>query len=204
MQPSPGYHGDVNNFYYLQEWLQEAHPGQYMNSINLFNGDTNSTKVCVVDVARSCHPNLTPLLTSRSFSFLNARSQPMYEQVAGVIAYIENATQADGLSQYHLVCHSQGGLVCRAVLEMFNGHNVSNFVSMAGVGMRACVRACVYVCLCVCVCEMRLISTASHIQNMNLRLGNGFFGGADTFFGHVETDLAWLYMYTKAAQKSYR
>jgi len=130
-----GYHGDVNNFYYLQEWLQEAHPGQYMNSINLFNGDTNSTK-------------------------------PMYEQVAGVIAYIENATQADGLSQYHLVCHSQGGLVCRAVLEMFNGHNVSNFVSMAGVG-------------------------------------NGFFGGADTFFGHVETDLAWLYMYTKAAQKSY-
>ena len=33
---------------------------------------------------------------------------------------------------YHLLCHSQGALICRCVIEMMNDHNIHTFVSMAG------------------------------------------------------------------------
>lgn len=31
-----------------------------------------------------------------------------------------------------MVCHSQGALLCRAVIEAWDGHNVKNYVSLAG------------------------------------------------------------------------
>lgn len=33
---------------------------------------------------------------------------------------------------YHLICHSQGTLVCRTYLETTANHTVQNFISIAG------------------------------------------------------------------------
>ena len=60
---------------------------------------------------------------------------PLKKQVAGVADAIRalvaaNATlYGDG---YHLVCKSQGGLICRCVLEAMADHAVDTFVSLAG------------------------------------------------------------------------
>eukprot|EP00164_Ancoracysta_twista_P005688 GFYU01007811.1.p1 GENE.GFYU01007811.1~~GFYU01007811.1.p1 ORF type:complete len:219 (+),score=69.07 GFYU01007811.1:2-658(+) len=39
------------------------------------------------------------------------------------------AAYADG---YHLVCHSQGGLSCRQVIQEMDDHKIDTFISMAG------------------------------------------------------------------------
>lgn len=31
----------------------------------------------------------------------------------------------------NLVCHSQGGLICRAILQIYPNHNVRNFISLS-------------------------------------------------------------------------
>ena len=60
---------------------------------------------------------------------------PLTKQVPGVVSQIQsmvaaNATlYADG---YPLVCKSQGGLICRCVIEAMADHNVDTFVSLAG------------------------------------------------------------------------
>eukprot|EP01094_Clydonella_sp_ATCC50884_P024405 TRINITY_DN6115_c0_g1_i1.p1 TRINITY_DN6115_c0_g1~~TRINITY_DN6115_c0_g1_i1.p1 ORF type:complete len:321 (+),score=58.05 TRINITY_DN6115_c0_g1_i1:104-1066(+) len=73
-----------------------------------------------------------------------AISLPLYEhyasdlvldrQIEGVIDWLEtnvasNETFADG---YHLMCHSQGTLICRGVIERWREHRVNTFVSIAG------------------------------------------------------------------------
>ena len=70
-------------------------------------------------------------LYEKSESFLT----PLGEQVQGLAGHIRsmvaaNATlYADG---YHLVCKSQGGLICRCVIESMADHAVDTFVSLAG------------------------------------------------------------------------
>lgn len=63
----------------------------------------------------------------------NASLAPMWNQTAGVADYVRNATA--GFPAYHLICHSQGGLLCRAVIESMGDHRVDHFVSIAGVQM---------------------------------------------------------------------
>lgn len=48
-----------------------------------------------------------------------------------VAAHIRNITE--GFSSYHLMCHSQGGILCRSVLEIMDDHRIDNFISLAGV-----------------------------------------------------------------------
>ena len=61
--------------------------------------------------------------------------KPMWGQLADIQALIEttvadNATFAGG---YHFLGHSQGGLILRCILQTWSGHQVENFVSMAGI-----------------------------------------------------------------------
>jgi palmitoyl-protein thioesterase len=56
-------------------------------------------------------------------------------QVEGVTTAIRKLVSDDPTSYsdgYHLVCKSQGGLICRCVIESMDDHNVVNFVSLAG------------------------------------------------------------------------
>ena len=52
-----------------------------------------------------------------------------------VMETIENTIAEDPgafANGFNLVCHSQGGVICRALIEHWDGHNVSTFVSLAG------------------------------------------------------------------------
>jgi len=57
------------------------------------------------------------------------------EQISGVIKNMREIVAAnpeimsDG---YHLVCHSQGALLCRCLIEAMSDHQVRHFVSLAG------------------------------------------------------------------------
>ena len=56
-------------------------------------------------------------------------------QVKGIIRFISNisSAQPEVYSQgYHLVCHSQGALLCRCIAQEWDDHKVSVLVSLAG------------------------------------------------------------------------
>ena len=57
------------------------------------------------------------------------------QQVNGIIRFISNMSlsQPEIFGQgYHLVCHSQGALLCRCISQEWDGHNISTLVSLAG------------------------------------------------------------------------
>ena len=57
------------------------------------------------------------------------------QQVNGIIRFISNmsSSQPEIFGQgYHLVCHSQGALLCRCISQEWDGHNISTLVSLAG------------------------------------------------------------------------
>lgn len=53
-------------------------------------------------------------------------------QVTKISAYIRKTADEQQMSGYHLVCHSQGGILCRAIIEDMDDHRVHSFVSLAG------------------------------------------------------------------------
>jgi palmitoyl-protein thioesterase len=57
------------------------------------------------------------------------------EQVDGIIRFISNITnsQPEVYGQgYHLVCHSQGALLCRCIAQEWDEHKISALLSLAG------------------------------------------------------------------------
>jgi pimeloyl-ACP methyl ester carboxylesterase len=61
---------------------------------------------------------------------------PIWEQMPLILDTFRNVTK--DLDSYNIVCHSQGGIICRALVESLE-HNVKSFISLAGVqqGVRA-------------------------------------------------------------------
>mmetsp|Transcript_10026 Transcript_10026/g.20480 ORF Transcript_10026/g.20480 Transcript_10026/m.20480 type:complete len:295 (+) Transcript_10026:3-887(+) len=56
-------------------------------------------------------------------------------QVRKIASHITSMVDSDPAtysSGYHLVCHSQGALICRCLTEYMSSHNISKLVSMAG------------------------------------------------------------------------
>lgn len=45
---------------------------------------------------------------------------------------IEQLKQKNGITDFNLVCHSQGAVLCRAYLQLNPGHTAQSFVSLAG------------------------------------------------------------------------
>lgn len=55
----------------------------------------------------------------------------MNEQVKGVKKFIQSYSSITS-NGINLICHSQGGLVCRGLISMWDNHPVKTFVSLAG------------------------------------------------------------------------
>lgn len=53
------------------------------------------------------------------------------KQVVDIQNKITELKSIHKFSKYHLICHSQGGLLCRALVSMWNDHNVQKLVLMS-------------------------------------------------------------------------
>jgi len=106
--PVPGLNvsGSYEDFDNAVEWIAAAHPGTLTLALDVFNGQDAFT--------------------------------PLWEQIDSISAtiyeFIDENKEAfqDG---FHLLCHSQGTLICRGLIETNANFGVENFVSLAGVHM---------------------------------------------------------------------
>lgn len=98
-------HGLDDNFGEFNDmitWINETHPGTHTWSIDMYND---------------------------AFSWI-----PLWTQAEKIADKISKTTQADPIyaDGYHLMCHSQGAILCRATLQLMSDHNVDTFLSLAG------------------------------------------------------------------------
>ena len=63
---------------------------------------------------------------------LGSLLHPMSEQLELFARLVEEAKAQYGFRDHHLICHSQGGLLCRSYLQMYPKHTVRVFVSLSG------------------------------------------------------------------------
>lgn len=87
-----------------RKWIEAAHPGTHTFALELYEGLSSLTE--------------------------------LDEQVKTVTAFVANLTSSlPSVFQngYHIIGHSQGGLLMRCVIENFDKHNVDQFISLAGV-----------------------------------------------------------------------
>lgn len=78
---------------------------------------------------KEAHPGQTLIaldLYSHATSFFS-----IWDQIPRITQTLQNLTAQ--LDSFHLVCHSQGGIVCRAALEVAEMPNIDKFISLAGV-----------------------------------------------------------------------
>jgi len=98
-----------SEFTNMASWIQEAHPGTATYPIAMYENSPDSW---------------APL-------------QVQLEQIARYIRK-EVSSKPDTFSKgYNLVCHSQGGLLCRTLVQYMNDHKVHTLVSLAGPQMGA-------------------------------------------------------------------
>ncbi|RXN17027.1 lysosomal thioesterase PPT2 [Labeo rohita] len=60
----------------------------------------------------------------------SASLQPLWKQVEGFTEAIYPIMQ-NAVDGVHLICYSQGGLVCRGILSTLSDHNVHSFISLS-------------------------------------------------------------------------
>ena len=100
-----GVGSDAGEMSTIAALLNETHPGTIVTSLPLYEGKPASW------------------------------DHDLNIQVKGVMNAIRKLVADDPIAYangYHLVCKSQGGLICRCVIEQMDDHKVDTFVSLAG------------------------------------------------------------------------
>ena len=85
-------------------------------------------------VASDAHPG-TVLTSLPLYEGMPDGLTPLADQAAAVADAIRAAVAANATlyeDGYHVVCKSQGGLICRAALQLMDDHDARTFVSLAG------------------------------------------------------------------------
>ncbi|XP_063794217.1 lysosomal thioesterase PPT2 isoform X2 [Pseudophryne corroboree] len=113
----------------LLAWLVD--PTLAYRPVILVHGlfDSSANFQHLVEYINECHPgtNISVLdLFDRKASL-----QPLWKQVMGFREAIYPIMQNAGSEGVHLLCYSQGGLICRGLLETIPDHNVDTFISLS-------------------------------------------------------------------------
>lgn len=98
-----GLGSDEHSYDGMISWINEDHPGTWTNAIPMYDKKNSTTN--------------------------------LWEQVDGISSYIRsivNASPAIFVDGYHLVCHSQGALTCRAIAETASDHKISGLLLLSG------------------------------------------------------------------------
>lgn len=104
-------------------------PVFFMHGVGGAHSDFNQMEAWLKEV----EPNMTVYnlhLYDYASSFVN-----LWTQAAGIIDAVRERVKAEPETYkggYSFVCHSQGALLCRSVIELMDDHNVHTFISLAG------------------------------------------------------------------------
>eukprot|EP01116_Phalansterium_solitarium_P013562 TRINITY_DN30953_c0_g1_i1.p2 TRINITY_DN30953_c0_g1~~TRINITY_DN30953_c0_g1_i1.p2 ORF type:complete len:289 (-),score=48.93 TRINITY_DN30953_c0_g1_i1:60-926(-) len=118
----------MKNFCFLILLFCCAHaykPVFFMHGIGSSQNDWDK----MVQWVQQSHPG-TPTFALDAYNH-QASFDPLYTQIAGVRAMIGTTLQANNFTSFHLVCHSQGALICRTMLQAFP-HSCDTFISLSG------------------------------------------------------------------------
>eukprot|EP01113_Clastostelium_recurvatum_P002688 TRINITY_DN1113_c0_g1_i6.p1 TRINITY_DN1113_c0_g1~~TRINITY_DN1113_c0_g1_i6.p1 ORF type:complete len:320 (-),score=53.29 TRINITY_DN1113_c0_g1_i6:97-993(-) len=99
-----GWGGSSHDFANMTKFIQQSHPGTFAFSLPLFQGEASEVT-------------------------------PMWTQIEGMQQAIANLTKENPqqfAKGYHLMCHSQGALACRAYVMKTPNHGVVNLISLSG------------------------------------------------------------------------
>jgi len=105
------------------------YPVIHMHGINDDYQDTIDTE----EMIKKYHPG-TVYYSINAYNDEDSITTSLGDQLVDIIDIVKrltitNSTFADG---YHLFCHSQGALLCRALIEEWDDHKVINYISAAG------------------------------------------------------------------------
>jgi len=82
------------------------------------------------NLIKQVHPG-TPMYPLALFEGTDSYT-PMWKQVNTVLETIRSLKTQHNFDSFHLICHSQGALVCRVVLQLMDDNTCDTFCSMAG------------------------------------------------------------------------
>jgi len=98
------------------------------------NDNAKSEWSSVVQWVEDAHPG-TPTYPIAMFENSPASWTNLPLQIKDIAKYIRKEISANPAlfaNGYHLLCHSQGGLVCRALVQYMDDHQVHTLISLAG------------------------------------------------------------------------
>jgi len=97
--------GTYHDFVQITSWIQKYHPGTIAIPLDFNNGIPSQ--------------------------------QPLWNQTRQLVSFIQSivSNNSSFRNGFHLIGHSQGGLLTRSFLENADWHNVDSYISIAGVQM---------------------------------------------------------------------
>ncbi|EFC36424.1 predicted protein [Naegleria gruberi] len=93
----------------------------------------NNTLKALRDMIKERVPPGTIVYSIPSEGMVSSVLTPVSAQLEDFRKQINIVKKNFGITDHHLICHSQGGLICRSYLQTTPDHNVKVFISLSGV-----------------------------------------------------------------------
>lgn len=100
-----------------------------MHGVTADNGSMSDLEQFI----RQAVPAGTFITSINSENTVQSLLKPMWEQVTDFSQKVDELKKRIGFSEFHLICHSQGGLLCRSYIQLTKNHGVRVFISLSGV-----------------------------------------------------------------------
>ena len=118
----------VTHAFAIQQQDKPFLPILLMHGITAGPGAMNDLKKFIQQSA----PANTLVISVPSENYTTSVLQPMVNQLKDFTQKVNMLKQQYGFTDHHLICHSQGGLLCRTYVQTAADHNVKVFISLSG------------------------------------------------------------------------